>query len=68
MPRAGFEYSGAALNPARLIGPALIFLCTPQRSFWFYLIGELLGAILAAGVSAGAYGAGRAYEGGYQGA
>jgi aquaporin TIP len=60
---AGARFSGASMNPARLIGAATVFLCTPQRSFWLYLLGQVLGGLLAAGVSAGAYGVGRAYEG-----
>jgi Major intrinsic protein len=35
------------MNPARVIGPALVFLCTPQKTFWFYLLGEGIGAVLA---------------------
>ena len=35
------------MNPARVIGPALVFLCTPQKAFWFYLLGEAIGAVLA---------------------
>ena len=35
------------MNPARVIGPALVFLCTPQKAFWFYLLGEGIGAVLA---------------------
>lgn len=64
----GLKYTGSALNPARVIGPAFVFLCTPQRSFWLYLLGEVLGGILAAGMSAGTYGVGGAYQGRYQGA
>jgi hypothetical protein len=54
---AGGKYTGAAINPARLIAPAIVFFCTPQKAFWFYLIGELLGAILAAVVATGTFGA-----------
>lgn len=45
---AGGKYTGAALNPARVIASALVFLCTPQKAFWFYLIGEVLGGVLGA--------------------
>ena len=44
---AGYKWTGAAMNPARVIGPALVFLCTPQKDFWFYLLGEGIGAVLA---------------------
>ena len=53
---AGAQYTGGALNPARVIGPSLVFLCTPQKSFWAYLIGEVLGGILAAGACAATFG------------
>ena len=43
----GYKWTGAAMNPARVIGPALVFLCTPQKAFWFYLLGEAIGAVLA---------------------
>lgn len=49
---AGGKYTGAALNPARLIAAALVFLCTPQKAFWFYLLGEILGAVAGATVAA----------------
>lgn len=28
---AGGVYSGAAMNPARVIGSSAVFLCTPQK-------------------------------------
>jgi glycerol uptake facilitator protein len=43
--------SGAALNPAREFGPALIslaFSTTPISWYWLYVIGPILGALLAA--------------------
>lgn len=54
---AGGKYTGAAINPARLIAPAIVFLCTPQKAFWFYLIGEIVGAMIAAIVATGTFGA-----------
>jgi glycerol uptake facilitator protein len=43
--------SGASLNPARSLGPALvsvIFNSTPIVDYWIYVVGPLLGAMLAA--------------------
>lgn len=54
---AGGKYTGAAINPARLIAPAIVFFCTPQKAFWFYLIGEIIGAMIAAIVATGTFGA-----------
>lgn len=45
--------SGASLNPARSFGPALIsldFTNTPMADYWIYLVGPILGALLAAGL------------------
>jgi glycerol uptake facilitator protein len=43
--------SGASLNPARSFGPALvslIFSTTPMSWYWLYVIGPVLGALVAA--------------------
>ncbi|MDA4117862.1 MAG: aquaporin family protein [Thaumarchaeota archaeon] len=43
--------SGASLNPARSFGPAvvsLLFDSTPMLNYWIYVIGPILGALLAA--------------------
>ncbi|MDA4127957.1 MAG: aquaporin [Thaumarchaeota archaeon] len=43
--------SGASLNPARSLGPAvasLVFDSTSLNSYWIYVVGPLLGALLAA--------------------
>lgn len=43
--------SGASLNPARSLGPALISLLfdtAPMAYYWIYLVGPVLGAMLAA--------------------
>ena len=63
---AGSQYGAAAVNPARLLGPALVFFCT-WRSFWIYLLGEVVGAILAAAVAVSQYGTGGNYESGFRG-
>jgi len=43
--------SGASLNPARSLGPALVSLIfdpTPIVDYWVYLVGPILGGLLAA--------------------
>jgi glycerol uptake facilitator protein len=43
--------SGASLNPARSLGPALISLLFdtgPMSNYWIYVVGPLLGGLLAA--------------------
>mmetsp|Transcript_19068 Transcript_19068/g.57612 ORF Transcript_19068/g.57612 Transcript_19068/m.57612 type:complete len:260 (+) Transcript_19068:165-944(+) len=57
---AGGLYTGAAVNPARVIAAAVVFLCTPQKKFWLYLLGEILGAAIAAAFAAGHFGHGAA--------
>ena len=55
----GARYAGAALNPALVLAPAIVFRC--NRDWWVYLLAELLGSVLAAGVSVSimCYGASR---------
>lgn len=54
---AGGPYSGAALNPARVFGPSLVFHC-----YWstvpVYIFAQLLGAAAAAGLTMPLYGFG----------
>ena len=54
---AGGPYSGAALNPARVLGPSMVFHC-----YWdtvpVYVTAELLGAFLAALLTMPLYGFG----------
>ena len=43
--------SGASLNPARSFGPAvvsLLFDTRPITSYWIYIVGPVLGGLLAA--------------------
>jgi len=57
---ASGSVTGSPLNPARLIGPAIVFFCN-WRHFWAWLAGEVLAAIAAAAYAAGSYGVGTAY-------
>ncbi len=41
--------SGASMNPARTFGPDLV--ATDFRDFWVYLVGPVVGAVLAVGVA-----------------
>jgi len=43
---AGFGLTGASMNPARSIGPALF--SNNAGTLWIYILGPLLGAVLAA--------------------
>jgi len=43
----GGPLTGAAMNPARFLGPALVGATQPQHT-WIYLLGPALGAVLAA--------------------
>ncbi len=51
----GGPYTGASLNPARTIGPAAVFACNVGISF-LYIVSELCGAMLAAGLAIFLYG------------
>ena len=45
----GAPVSGASMNPARSLGPALVL--GDWTSWWAYLVGPLLGALVATGVA-----------------
>nr|ART66197.1 MIP1 [Chlamydomonas sp. ICE-L] len=52
---SGGPYTGASLNPARTIGPAVVFTCNIGVSF-LYVFSEFCGGALAAGLSIFLYG------------
>jgi aquaporin Z len=43
----GAPVSGASMNPARSLGPALVLV--DWRSWWAYLVGPVIGALIAVG-------------------
>jgi aquaporin Z len=45
----GGPVSGASMNPARSLGPALVL--TDFTAWWAYLVGPLVGAVIAAGIA-----------------
>lgn len=55
---AGGPYTGAALNPARVFGPALVFDCFWNTAF-VYIVAQLLGGFAAAGLVLPLYGFGQ---------
>lgn len=57
---ASGDFTGSPLNPARVIGPALVFFCN-WRHFWAWTLGEVLAAVAAALFAVGNYGVGDAY-------
>ena len=48
---SGGQYTGAALNPARVIGPLAVFRCGVDV-WWLYVLGQFTAAILACSVFA----------------
>jgi glycerol uptake facilitator-like aquaporin len=48
---AGGKYSGAALNPARVIGPLAVYRCGTDVA-WIYILAQLLAAVFACSIFA----------------
>ncbi|KAF6260340.1 aquaporin-like protein [Scenedesmus sp. NREL 46B-D3] len=57
---AGGRFTGAALNPARVLGPALVFGCGWQVGP-VYILAELLGGVAGSVMSCPLYGTGRQF-------
>lgn len=43
---SGGQYTGGALNPARVLGPAIVFQCGGDV-WWIYILGQVVAAVLA---------------------
>eukprot|EP00891_Asterochloris_glomerata_P004183 jgi/Astpho2/4183/e_gw1.00064.59.1_t len=54
----GGQFTGAALNPARVLGPAMVFHCYWDTAF-IYVFGELFGGLIAAAMVLPLYGFGQ---------
>jgi glycerol uptake facilitator-like aquaporin len=44
----GGPVTGGSMNPARSLGPALFGPATAIQSYWIYLVGPFIGAVVAA--------------------
>jgi glycerol uptake facilitator-like aquaporin len=45
---AGGNWTGASMNPARVIAGLIVYGCNLHGIWWIYLLGQIVGAILAA--------------------
>ena len=50
------NYTGAAINPSRVLAPAIIFRCTDGWTTVIYVLAELAGTVLASAIAFVAYG------------
>lgn len=54
---AGSQFTGTAINPARALGPAIVFHCH-WNEVWLYIIAEAVGGAIAGLLAAPLYGVG----------
>ncbi len=47
----GGNWTGASLNPARVLAGLIVYGCNLHGIWWIYLLGQIVGAILASAVS-----------------
>jgi glycerol uptake facilitator-like aquaporin len=60
---AGQEWTGASLNPARVLAGLIVYQCNLHGIWWIYLLGQIIGAALASVVAASIFGWGTTYTG-----
>jgi aquaporin TIP len=53
---AGGNWTGASLNPARVLAGLIVYGCNLHGIWWIYLLGQIVGAILASAVAASIFG------------
>jgi MIP family channel proteins len=56
--QAAGKFTGGALNPARALGPSIVFNCRWQET-WIYVLAEIAGGLLAGASSLPLYGRGK---------
>lgn len=61
---AGGNWTGASLNPARVLAGLIVYGCNLHGIWWIYLLGQIVGAILASAVAASVFGWGNGYTDG----
>ncbi|KAL3137469.1 hypothetical protein ABBQ38_004758 [Trebouxia sp. C0009 RCD-2024] len=54
---AGSQFTGTAINPARALGPAIVFHCRWDQ-VWLYVIAECVGGVIAGMLAGPLYGVG----------
>eukprot|EP00882_Tetradesmus_deserticola_P033236 GHRQ01037948.1.p1 GENE.GHRQ01037948.1~~GHRQ01037948.1.p1 ORF type:complete len:126 (+),score=49.08 GHRQ01037948.1:256-633(+) len=54
----GGSFTGAAINPARVLGPAMVFGCGWRQAVPVYILAELLGGVAGSIMSWPLYGTG----------
>ncbi|KAK9915134.1 hypothetical protein WJX75_005159 [Coccomyxa subellipsoidea] len=61
---AGGNWTGASMNPARVIAGLIVYGCNLHGIWWIYLLGQIVGAILAAVVAGSIFGWSNGHTGG----